>query len=149
MTGITNTKSYNITSIDKMSLKFFDAIHDTILMAVHQQNYKNGAFKNSIVATTPVISALNFLIASSHLSFSEKDIIKTFRKKYSDIANKFPDDEPAVKGDSFIVATLEVYPSLDAMATIFTNDARDRGVYIPPICIQTLNEDGSVKETRT
>lgn len=39
------------------NVNFFDAIHDTILMGVHQYKYKNGTFTDKIFRETPAIDA--------------------------------------------------------------------------------------------
>jgi len=38
---------------------------------------------------------------------------------------------------------------MDEFTTIFSDDARKRGFYISPFTVQTLNADGTVKETHT
>src|SRR5436190_15605618 len=60
---------------------FIKSMQATFHLAVHQHNYKNGAFKSQIAEDTPVVSALDTFIASSVLSAAEKAKFNDFRTK--------------------------------------------------------------------
>ncbi|CZR62576.1 uncharacterized protein PAC_12473 [Phialocephala subalpina] len=127
-----------------MPLKFYDAFRDSILKGVHQQNFKNGAFKNTITASTPVVEMMNILISSSHLNPSQKDMVKTCRKSFIAIRKKYPGDQMPDLLDVFAITQAS-----EPLWKMFKGDAQVRGVYVPPTTMQVMNKDGSVAKTIT
>lgn len=121
---------------------FFQAVHDTIVKGVIELNFKNGPFMNSITKTIPAVEAMHILAASPHLSTPDKETVNTCRNEFIAIRNRFPGDmEPS---------PMDVVPFMRAMEKmwkIFKQDAQGRGLYIPPTTVQTINSDGTVKQT--
>jgi hypothetical protein len=74
-------------------LNVYDAMRDTILIGVNLRNFRNGAFSNLITKDTPVVDAMNILIASSCLSSSEKEIVRSCRDEFIAFRNRFPGDQ--------------------------------------------------------
>lgn len=117
-----------------------DIIRDSILMGVHQYNYKNGAFTSMIFKETPAVDALNILIGSGETTPKEKSTLKAIRKIYIDFRNR-----------GLVHPQLEdiapVAEEWHAFGDLFTDDAKARRMYVPPTTFQTLNADGTVAKT--
>jgi hypothetical protein len=117
-------------------------MRDTILLSIHQKNFRNGAFVNLIAKDTPVVDALNILHMSSHLSSSEKDNTKSVRDQFIALRSRVPDNElPGLLG------MLPLHDPMEKMMKIFDDDASARGLYVPQDMIQVMNKDGSVKQS--
>jgi hypothetical protein len=121
------------------SPNFFISIRDSILMGVHQYKYKNGAFTDKIFRETPVVDAFTILIGSAETTTAEKSTLKAMRKLCITSLNRgsAPGFEAIVKcGADFL-----------AFSDLFQNDAKARGMYVPPFFTKTMNDNGIVKET--
>jgi hypothetical protein len=88
MTTPTRTSPYKPFNI-------FDAVHNTIAKGIHDQNFKDGAFRTSIPCTTyitnktAVMAAFNILLASPLLSQAEKEVVKCCRGQFMHLRNLF------------------------------------------------------------
>jgi hypothetical protein len=88
MTTPTRTSPYK-------PFNFFDAVHNAITKGIHDQNFKNGAFRTSISCTTyitnktAVMAAFNILLASPLLSQAEKEVVKCCRGQFMHLRNLF------------------------------------------------------------
>jgi hypothetical protein len=56
------------------NINFFDAMCDTILMGLHQYQYRNGAFTDKIFRETPPIDAFTIPINSEKTTRRESNI---------------------------------------------------------------------------
>jgi hypothetical protein len=84
------------------------------------------------------------LLASTHLSSFEKEIVKICQEQFITLRNRFPGLE-----QPDLLDRLPLVASVDKLSEIFNKDAEGRGLYVPPsMMIQTVNKDGSVKESR-
>lgn len=114
-------------------------------MGVHNYQFKNGVFFNSIIPSTTVLDALDIFISSSKLSMSEKGIVMAFRNHYIALRKGFPNDEsPPTR-----MEMLGLLRAFDKLQTLFVDGANARGIYVPPTTIQTVNSDGTVGMTAT
>lgn len=116
-----------------------DTVREIPLMGVHQYNYKNGAFVDKIFKDTPIIKAFNIPIGSGDTGPTEKSILKAVRKVYSDASK--------LGADAGFAAVLRCTQEWMAFSQLFTNDAKSRGIYVPPEMFHTMNDDGTVQET--
>jgi hypothetical protein len=123
-------------------LNVYDAMRDTILIGVNLRNFRNGAFSNLITKDTPVVDAMNILIASSCLSSSEKEIVRSCRDEFIAFRNRFPGDQTPGIFDA-----IKLMGSTEKMTKMFDDDATARGLYVPPFMTQVINKDGSVKQS--
>lgn len=120
-----------------MSFEF--AMHESILKGVHEYNFRGGIFKSQIPKSTSVVQAYNILISSADTTQAEKRVFKDARKVFITLSKL--GREPTL---------LDVLPSIggiEKMREIFEKDARSQGIYVPGTTMQTLNNDGTVKET--
>ncbi|TVY17297.1 hypothetical protein LARI1_G005489 [Lachnellula arida] len=120
-----------------MSLEF--AVHETILKAVHDCNFRGGVFKSKITRSTSVVQAFNILIGSADITPAEKRVFKDVRKVFITLSKL--GREPTF---------LDVLPAVgctEKMGEIFEKDAQSQGIYVPGMTMQALNDDGTVKET--
>jgi hypothetical protein len=123
-------------------LNVYDAMRDTILIGVNLRNFRNGAFSNLITKDTPVVDAMNILIASSSLSSSEKEIVRPCRDEFIAFRNRFPGDQTPGLLDAIKPMGLG-----EKMTKMFDDDAMSRGLYVPPFMAQAIDKDGSVKQS--
>jgi hypothetical protein len=122
--------------------KVYDAMRDTIFKGVNLRNFRNGAFSNLIFKDTPVVDAMNILIASSYLSSSEKEIVRSCRDDFITFHNRIPGDEMRRE-----LGAMKLMDSTGEMMKMFVDDATARGLYVPPFTAQVINKDGSVKQS--
>ena len=87
-------------------LNIFDAVHNTIAKGIHDQNFKDGAFRTSIPCTTDitnktaVMAAFNILLASPLLSQAEKEIVRRCRGQFVHLRNRFPGSRVPSSGEA-------------------------------------------------
>jgi len=92
-------------------------------MAVHQRNFRDGAFKPKITKNTTVIEAFNIFITSEHTTPAEKELFIEGRKKYTALMRM--DEEP---GLGALIHFLEWGMKV---SDVFNDDARSQGIYVP------------------
>lgn len=115
-----------------------DAMQQTLVMAVHDYNFKDGAFKNEITNTTPCIDAMNILLNSDLLSAEEKAPVQKTRQKVLTVINRAP--------NLTLLEFVKLAGSHD-ITDMFEADCKKRGQYVPPFMIQKVGSDGKVEET--
>jgi hypothetical protein len=119
-------------------------MRETLLIGLHHLKFKNGAFVDLITKDNSVVDAMEVLLASTHLSSFEKEIVKICQEQFITLRNRFPGLEQPDHLDR-----LPLVASVDKLSEIFNKDAEGRGLYVPPsMMIQTVNKDGNVKESR-
>ncbi|KAH7378166.1 hypothetical protein BKA64DRAFT_648877 [Cadophora sp. MPI-SDFR-AT-0126] len=125
------------------SMTFNEAVNGTIMVGVHDRNYKGGAFKSLVPRGMDTVQALNIFLNSPLLSAADKSDIRSLLSQYLMLNARFTGGaEPG------LMDTIDVSKSLDRIMDMFDSDARARGEYVPPsITLQSLNDDHSVKET--
>lgn len=123
-------------------LNAHDAIRDSILIGIHQKNFRDGAFANLISKNTPVVEALNILAASPRLSSSEKVDVRSLRDAFVAFQARVPAGQAAN-----IFDMMPLMGPMEKLTNMFDGDARGQGIYVPPSMIQVMNEDGSIKES--
>jgi hypothetical protein len=99
MTTPTRTSPYK-------PLNIFDAVHNAIARGIHDQNFKNGAFRTSIPCTTSimnkmaVMAAFNILLASPMLSQAEKEIVRRCHGQFMHLRTRFPGSQVPSSGEA-------------------------------------------------
>jgi hypothetical protein len=136
--NISHRNTVNMTTHSRT--KLYDAMRDTILIGIHQKNFRNGAFKTLILKDTPVVDAMNILIESSQLSSSEKDIVRSCRDEFIAYRARYPGDP---RPDIFEAIKLMV--PTEKLIKMFNDDAKSQGLHVSP-CVAYSIEDGKVKK---
>jgi hypothetical protein len=119
--------------------RYATSLRDSFLMAVHQWNFRGGAYKSLITKSTSVVQAFNTFITSEHMSADEKEFFKEGRKLFTALARIRQPDMKA------LLPMMEW--GMEATDLIFAHDARSQGIYVPDLTFQEMNDDGTVKET--
>jgi hypothetical protein len=123
-----------------MADRIMTSIRDSFLMAVHQWNFRGGAFKSLITKSTSVVQAFNTFITSEHISTEEKGFFKEGRKLFIAFSK--------IRGQPDFMAMLPLAEwGMEVTDEIFAPDARSQGIYLPDMTFQALNDDGTVQET--
>jgi hypothetical protein len=128
-------------------LDYFTPMSETLVLYMDKYNYKRGAFKGMITRATPIPDALDLLINSPLTTADEKAIFRKTRTMYAKLLQRVANGE-RVSDMDFFVAMMVSGTDVFALTDIFDADRKDQGQYVPPTFTQTLNEDGTVKETR-
>lgn len=129
------------------SINFQNAIRDTIMVAVHQMSFKDGAFKLRIPkdpAQISILESFDILIKSDLTSAEEKEALITAKNACFRFNLKYPEGG---KGEPELEDLLACTREMKGLDDIFENDAKARGLYVPPDMVQIFNKDGTVKET--
>lgn len=119
------------------------AIQATFDKALNTAGYKGGAFRGLTNASTPPLDVLNILLASELVTEQEK--AKAFRP-WKQALIRFYNTDPAAVSPLQMIMLMMRCPE---WCEVFDDDIRKRGGYVPPTMIQTLNDNGTVNETRT
>lgn len=120
-------------SLKEMSLQSW---RDTFFLAVHDWNFKNGAFKGQIDKFTKEVDACDILIRSPLLSEKEKAVVSELRKILLNV----------IATDSFdIVSMIGQMEIMEKIRKVFENDRRKQGQYVPPpMLAQTIGDNNEV-----
>jgi hypothetical protein len=111
--------------------------------ALNKDGYKDNAFHCLINSGTPPLDSLNILLASHLVTEEEKN--KAFRPWKSTLLQVHQADASAM--NTFELLTLMM--KCPTWCEVFEDDIRSRGGYVPPMTLQTIGKDGTVKETHT
>jgi hypothetical protein len=119
-TATPKTSPYKASSI-------FSPIQNAIAKGIHDQNFKNGAFRTSIPPNTisntktSVVDAFNILLASPELSNEEIETVKYCRTQFIHLRNRFTGATQPKAGDA---GALE--EKLKELKKMFEEDAARR-----------------------
>lgn len=123
------------------------ALRASIALGIHDQNFKNGAFKASIPrAGADVVDALDVLIASDLLLHSEKEVVENCRNAWIQHREAWFGSTDKYEQ---LMNMMDATQYFEPLFEMFKRDADSRGPYVPDMTLQSMNEDGSVKETTT
>src|SRR3954469_10923087 len=73
------------------SQRYLDAWLNPILQGVHKDNFKGGAFVNSITKSTKTVDAMNILLSSPKLTTPQKQIVSTCLNDYNSFSKHVAD----------------------------------------------------------
>lgn len=122
---------------------FVQSIHLSIIMAVHDYDYKQGAFKHVITQDLSALEMTNIMLASPLLNDWEKAETSAVR----DVLIDYEKDKWANLSPTEIL--LKTLPTTN-FCNIFDKDMEKRGLYVPPMLAQVYDpETGHVTETHT
>jgi hypothetical protein len=105
----------------------FSSLQNAIAKGIHDQNFKNGAFRTSIPhntisnTKTSVVDAFSILLASPELSTEEKETVKYCRIQFIHLRNHFPGATQPKAGEA---GALE--EKLKGLKEMFEEDAARR-----------------------
>lgn len=126
-------------------MNYFDAVRDTIILAVYRQHFKNGAFKTRIANTAPyppILQSFDIMINSSIMNPNEGEVLIR-ENAFFKMALRFPEGSGK---ESDLMEFIENMRIMEKLVSIFHNDAKARGVYGSPTMIQTMKRDGTIGE---
>ncbi len=109
--------------------------------AVHHRNYKDGAFKSEITASTDVLDTINIFLASPLTTEWEKDKFRAAGQAIFDVRHHNAGDTQ--NGRLIVLAVLM------ELITVFERDQIKRGIDVPPMIAQIFDREGNLKETTT
>ncbi|KAJ9494604.1 hypothetical protein H2202_009856 [Exophiala xenobiotica] len=116
-----------------------NAVQQTFYMAVHDHNFKKGAFKDQITKSTSALEAADVLLASNLLTKEEKEPIRKMRTGLAYMVARGPlltSDEAMIS----IANTFEV-------TNIFDADRKEQGQYVPPMMMYSMGKDDKVTKS--
>jgi hypothetical protein len=122
MTTLTKTSHYK-------PLNIFDAVYNATARGIHDQNFKDSAFRTSIPCTTyitnktAVIAAFNILLTSPLLSQAEKEIVRQCRGQFMHLRNCFPGSRVPGAGEA-----VQLAQKLGDLKGMFLRDVESRQV---------------------
>ncbi|KAK5046798.1 hypothetical protein LTR84_007152 [Exophiala bonariae] len=120
--------------------RYIKAWTDTFFIAVHEWNFKDGAFKQQIKRNTNVIDGFDVFIASYELTKDEKVV---FSKARASMVKVMVDGLRMTSCE----VTLEMMSFTERVTDIFQGDSKDRGKYIPDVMAQSFDANGNMAET--
>jgi hypothetical protein len=85
---------------------------------------------------------MHILAVSPQLSTPDKEAVNTCLNEFTAIRNRFLGYMELGHMDSALSMSV-----IEKMWKIFKQDAEGRGLYIPPTTVQTINSDGTIKQT--
>ena len=111
-------------------------------MIVERSHYKGGAFAAAVTTTSPVLDDLNTIISSPLLTAYEKSIFTQMKKSTIVLRN--------MKAKGNTPNSLQIITAFDwstALEDVMSADMETRGEYVPPMMMQTLGDNGEIKES--
>jgi hypothetical protein len=120
--------------------RLLNAWKETLLLATHERNFKNGAFKTQITPSTNIIDGIDIFIASPLLSEKEKAV---FSDAGASIVRVLTGSSRMTSFD----LTVEMMMVTQRVTDFFDEDGKKQGQYIPPMMIQSFGKDGKLEKT--
>lgn len=107
---------------------------------VHDWNFKNGAFKDSITSKTTTFDGIDVMRASALLTENEKFDLMQLRQNLQAIAS----GQPSMSSMTVLVETFTLGEKVTKM---FDEDRKKQGQYVPPMMMYAMGKDNKVKES--
>lgn len=125
------------------------SIKETIVQAVQLHKYKNGMFESLISEQTSILTDLQLLSCSVFTTAAEKSVFKEATAKIRSLLDRSAHGERNMNFSSSLDDYLTDTAWMSDLSDVFEQDMHASGQYVPPMMLQSLQPDGTVRQTTT